>query len=315
MERLEWIALAWHAMLGPAAFRKLIAQFESPSGICQASEEELYACKARLTDRHIEAIHEVPEQIDTIAEQIEALDDECVRVLCSFEDGYPEPFAALTTAPPVLSMAGDWIRSDQPGVAIVGTRSPSIEGAEMAGALAAEFAEHGVTVVSGLARGIDSAGHHGALSAGGRTLAVLGSGIRVIHPRENQSMARAIAQQGGVMSELSPDARPSVRTLMARNRLQSALSNAVIVVESQERGGTMQTAADARKQDRLLFAVDWETDLDTNAGTRKLIRGGAVPIRGPEDVAEAMRLLNDHEPDMPDARDEGEAEDTQLSLF
>jgi DNA processing protein len=314
MNRLEWIALAWHALLGPAGFHKLISTFGSPEDIREASDEELFDCKARLTDKHVAAIREIPEQLDAIAEQVEALEDEWVRVLCSFDEDYPPPLAALPTAPPVLSMAGDWSAEDEPGVAIVGTRTPTVEGAEMAGALAAEFAGHGITVVSGLARGIDTAAHHGALSAGGRTIAVLGSGIQVIHPRENESMARAIAQQGAVISELSPGARPNVRTLMARNRLQSALSNAVIVVESKERGGTMQTAADARKQDRLLFAVDWETAQETNAGTRKLIRRDAVPISGPEDVAEAVRLMRDHMPGAPETLDPDQP-DSQLSLF
>lgn len=317
MERLEWVGLAWHAKLGPAAFNKLLARFGSPGEVIGAGEEELLACKARLSEAHIAAIGEVPEALGGIAEELEALGDEGVRVVCSFEEEYPPTLAELPPAPPVVCISGELREEDvlPGGVAIVGTRSPSVEGMALAEELGAEFARHGVTVVSGLARGIDTAGHRGALRGGGRTVAVLGSGIRVIHPAENRPLAEEISSHGAVVSELSPRARPSVRTLMARNRLQSALSNGVIVVESQERGGSLQTAADARRQGRLLLAVDWPDQRSTAAGTRKLIAEGALAVRGPEDVAEVVRLLREHRPSGVERRRRKEREAGQLGLF
>ncbi len=279
MNRLEWIALAWHGRVGPGAFHRLVERFGSPRAVSEASEEELLGCRVRLKPDDVERIQAAMELAPDIAEEVERLEEDGVRVLCPFDEGYPEPFNALPSPPPVLCLAGEWsTEADQPAVAVVGTRSPTQAGADLARELARAFATAGMTVVSGLARGIDTAAHEGALLGGGRTVAVLGSGIRIIHPHENRELAAAIVKQGGLLSELSPKARPSVRSLMARNRLQSALSNAVIVVESGEPGGALQTADDARRQKRLVYAVDWREERPETAGNRKLLAGGAAAL-------------------------------------
>jgi len=134
-----------------------------------------------------------------------------------------------------------------------------------------------------------------------------------MHPSENRDLALAIARQGALMSELSPRARPSVRSLMARNRLQSALSNAVIVVESGEAGGSLQTAAEARRQGRVLYAVDWPKPKPTAEGTRRLLSEGAVPVRGLDDVSRVVERVRARRPHGSGAEPDREPE--QLSLF
>ena len=283
MNRLEWIALAWHGQVGPGTFHRLVERFGSARAVCEASEEDLLGCRVRLKPEDVERIQAAMDLTPDIGEEIERLEEDGVKVLCPFEEGYPGPLRALRNAPPVLCLAGSWSAEvDTPAVAIVGTRSPTEAGAEFARELARRFAEAGMTVVSGLARGIDTAAHEGALLGGGRTVGVLGSGIGIIHPNENRELAAAIVEHGALMSELSPKARPSVRTLMARNRLQSALSSAVVVVESGEPGGALQTAEDARRQGRLVYAVDWREERPEVAGNRKLLAEGAFAIGAPD---------------------------------
>ncbi len=161
----------------------------------------------------------------------------------------------------------------------------------MARNLAQAFAENNCTVVSGLALGCDTAAHEGALLGGGRTIAVLGCGIRVIHPRENLELARRIAEHGCIISEQPPDARPSVARLMARNRLQAVLARGVIVVQSGLEGGAMSTAAIAVKHRRLLYAVKWQLLADKMLGNEKLFEEGARPVRGVGDVPAVCQAL------------------------
>jgi DNA processing protein len=316
MNRLEWIALAWHGQVGPGAFRGLVKRFGSPRAVSEASEEELLACRVRLKAEDVARIQEAMELAPDIADEVEQLEDEGVRVLCPDDPDYPAPLQALRSPPPVLCLAGEWTAdTDLPAVAIVGTRAPTEVGAECARELARGFARAGMTVVSGLARGIDTAAHEGALLGGGRTVAILGSGIRIIHPSENRELAAAIVERGALLSELSPKARPSVRTLMARNRLQSALSTAVIVVESGEPGGALQTAEDARRQGRLVYAVDWEEARPETAGNRKLLAGGALPVAAAEGVGELVARLRSHRPGEPPRRAKEPDRPQQLSLF
>jgi DNA processing protein len=310
-ERLEWIALAWHARLGPGAFYRLVERFGLPRDVCAAGREALEASRVRLTERQTTAIGEACGFAGDILEEIESLEDEGVQVLCAFEEGYPAPLKDLRTAPPVVTVAGEWrAEQDMPAVALVGTRSPTEEGLALAHDLAVALAEEGLTVVSGLARGIDTAAHQGALEGGGRTVAILGSGLRVLHPPENRELAAQTARRGALLSELPPRARPSVRSLMARNRLQSALSNAVVVVESGDPGGALQTAQDARRQGRVVYAVAWSRDRPQVQGNRRLLAQGALPVQGVADVPEIAARLRAPQPvARPPSRPR------QLSLF
>lgn len=177
-------------------------------------------------------------------------------------------------------------------VAIVGTRACTEYGRRTAAALAAAAVEKGWTVVSGLARGIDAAAHRGALEGGGTTVAVLGSGPDVPYPRNHGRLRTEITASGGaVVTEYAPGAPPLPWRFPPRNRIISGLSEAVIVVESGERGGSLSTAARAVAQARPLFAVPGDVDRVASVGCNRLIRDGAIPVLGPEDLSEALDLL------------------------
>ena len=269
-DKAYWVALATTTGIGPRTFATLVERFGSPLAVFEASEEEL--CEVpRVTAEIAAQLREM--NIDQIESELYALSEENIAVL-TLDDNYPSNLRLLPDAPPVLFVRGAPRDDDARAVAIVGTREASEWGKRVAAQLARGFAERGFTVVSGLARGIDTAAHSGALDGGGRTLAVLGSGIRVIHPKENASLADAIANgRGAVLSEFQPNLPPSGPALMRRDRVISGLARGVIVVEAVRESGSMDTASRARKQGRLVFAVQ-----GGGAGTEELIRTDARAI-------------------------------------
>ncbi len=293
--RLAQIAVMWHGAIGPAGFRRLLGHFSDAPATMAATEDELSVPSLRLDAEQIGAISQLASRLGEVEEQLDQLHGQNIHVICDFESEYPQSLRDIGNPSPVLCIAGRLLPVDEPAVAIVGTRSPSEEGFQMARKLGAALAEQKITVVSGLALGCDTGAHQGALSGGGRTIAVLGSGILVIHPHGNLELAREIAEHGAVISEQPPTAEPSVGRLMARNRLQSGLSRAIIVVESGESGGSMETVKTARRQGRLVCAVDWPQVTAKRTGNRKLLAEGARPISGPEQVAGLVTALYFHE--------------------
>jgi len=310
-QRLAQIAVMWHGAIGPAGFRRLLGHFGDAPAIMAASEDELSVPSLRLNAEQIDAISQLASRFGEVEEQLDQLRDQNIQVICDFESEYPESLRDIGNPSPVLCVAGRLLPVDEPAVAIVGTRSPSKEGFQMARKLGAALAEQNVTVVSGLALGCDTGGHEGALSAGGRTIAVLGSGILVIHPHSNLDLAREIAEHGAVISEQPPTAEPSVGRLMARNRLQSSLSRAIIVVESGESGGAVETAKSARRQGRLVCAVDWPQITAKRIGNRKLLTEGTRPISSPEQIAGLVTAIYFHQ-QQPEREQTGES---QQQLF
>jgi DNA processing protein len=212
--------------------------------------------------------------LETLEAELLSLQEQGIELLTWEDEQFPARLRELPDAPLVLFMRGALAAADERAVAIVGTRAPSTAGQKLAATLGRELAARGLTVVSGLALGTDTAAHLGALeAAGGRTLAVLGSGLGVIHPRENAQLAERIVGRGALVSELHPNTRPRGPQLMARDRIVSGLSRAVIVVEASEESGSLDTAARAKKQGRLVFA------LPGSPGTEQLLAAGACCIR------------------------------------
>ncbi len=288
----------WAGQLGPAGFRRLMGHLGSAMAVLQAPAEELSRSSLGLESDQVQAIGALSELLPSIEEEIEALGEQNVAVVCDFEPNYPPILQRIANPPPVLCIAGQLLPIDDPAIAIVGTRRPTEEGYQMAYELGRAFGEEGVTVVSGLAQGCDTAAHTGALAGGGRTVAVLGSGIAVIHPRENVELARQIAEQGVIISEAPPSAHPTAARLLARNRLQSGLARGVIVVESAQQGGAMQTAKNARRQNRELYAVRWTEAHERRAGNSRLLGEGAQPITGPDQVPAVSEALHLHKQKM-----------------
>ncbi len=203
------------------------------------------------------------------------------------DSAYPPALGAITSPPPL------WIRGTlEPGdalaVAIVGSRRPTPYGLEVAAALAGELAGRGVTIVSGFARGIDTAAHRGALAAGGRTLAVLGSGLDVVYPPENRALAREVERRGALLSQFEPGTRPLAYHFPARNRTIAGLSLGVVVVEATERSGALITAGFAGDLGREVFAVPGRITSETSAGPHRLIQDGAKLIRSWMDVVQEL---------------------------
>ena len=268
MANAHWLALTTVAGIGGVTARKMIERFGAIEAIFEASPEELIEIP-RVTEAMAAQILAAP--IAQLENELLSLNDEGIELLTWDDARFPALLRPLPDAPMVLFMRGALKRSDDKAVAIVGTREPTGAAVELAQAIGRELAAHGLTVISGLALGIDTAGHRGALETG-RTIAVLGSGIRHIHPRENIELAEEIIGRGAILSELHPNTPPKGQNLMARDRIISGLSRAVIVVEASEKSGSLDTASKAIKQGRLVYAVPG------SAGTDRLMAGGAQRI-------------------------------------
>ena len=221
-----------------------------------------------------------------------------VRML---SDGhYPRLLKEIPVPPPILFSKGD---ADDPGprtVAIVGSRKASLAGMAMAMLLARDLADMGFIIVSGLARGVDTAAHRGALEAGGRTLAVLGSGIDTVYPAENNGLAGRIADSGAVLSELPPGSPPIRRNFPQRNRIISGLSLGTVVVEAGEVSGALITAACALEQNRSVFAVPSTPGFARSKGANRLLREGATLVETAHDIADELcpQIESGGRPDM-----------------
>ena len=212
-----------------------------------------------------------------------------IEAVARDDERYPSQLAAIPDPPPVL-----WIRGipDFPplSVAIVGSRAATPHALEVAHRLGEGLAEAGVTVVSGLARGVDSAAHRGALAGNGRTIAILGSGVDVIYPREHAGLAAAILRQGAIVSELAPRTQPDGWHFPRRNRIISGLSLAIVVVEASESSGSLITAACGLEQGRTVMAVPGGVLSGRNRGAHGLIKDGARVVEGVEDVLQELHL-------------------------
>jgi DNA processing protein len=255
--------------IGGVTLRRLLAHFDSLDAILNASEGALRAVPqiGPVTARAIRSA-----SLAQASRLCGALRLDGIDVLTWAEGEYPANLRPLDNAPPLIFVKGRLAPEDREAIALVGTRSPTPRAQVAAAHMAGVLAGRGITVVSGLALGIDRAAHQGALEADGRTLAVLGSGLRAIHPRSNWDLVPLIAAHGALLSELHPDAKPQKTSLVARDRIISGLSRLVIVVESGELGGSMRTAEFARRQGRPLAAVPGSpgTDLLLAAGAMRL---------------------------------------------
>lgn len=212
-----------------------------------------------------------------------------VRRFTMADPRYPAPLLQLAAPPPVLYAWGQWVPEDAAAVAIVGSRACSIQGQMIAEKLAHDLAAHGLTIVSGLARGIDAAAHRGALRAGGRTIAVLGSGLRRLFPREHAALAREISESGAVFSEFPLDMEPFPGNFPRRNRLIAGLSLGTIVVEAAARSGALITATHAAEQGKEVFAVPGPAGAPTSRGAHALLRDGARLVESAEDVLQELQ--------------------------
>lgn len=292
-DRLKyWMALHSVPGLGPVTFRRILRRM---GGVERALEEDDAALAelGGLAPDAIEAVSRARNRLGWAQRALESLCRQGGGVSRPIDPDYPEMLKDLPNPPPLLYQIGQWRAEDRRAAAIVGATKPSARGEEIARGLAARLAKAGVTVVSGYARGVDSAAHLGALHAGGRTVLCLPHGIRQFEPRADWPPVADLLRQAAVLSEQPPDARWETQAALTRNRLIAALSRAVIVVESSPDGGAMNTFSHARALGRHVFAVRFEEPPDSAGGNALCLAHGAAPLERFRDVEGVVKAVAD----------------------
>lgn len=283
-----WLALNRVKGIGPARFRLLLDAFGTAEHAWHADHGALEA--AGLDARSLAALERQRKHIipDAEVERLERLRVGAVRLV---DAGYPRLLREIPLSPPVLYISGTLAPEDDVSLAIVGTRRASVYGRQVTERLATELARQRVTVVSGLARGIDTVAHYAALDAVGRTLAVQGCGPDLVYPPENAKLAGRIVEQGAIITEFPPGTQPEAGNFPARNRLISGLSLGVLVTEAPESSGALITTRFAAEQGRDVFAVPGNITSRASAGANRLIQDGAKLVL---EVADILSELNLH---------------------
>lgn len=253
-----------------------------------ATREHLKSVRG-VGDKVVDTLHAWDRHFD-LEKQERQMEQGKVAFVLQEEETYPALLREIYDPPIGLYWKGDY-RMDRPGVAIVGSRKTSLYGRHTARKLGQVLARSGFCVVSGMARGVDTEAHKGALDVDGKTIAVLGSGLDTIYPAENIDLYREIAATGAVVSEFPFGRRADRQTFPMRNRIVSGMCQAIVVVESDVNGGSMITARFAAEQGRTVFAVPGRIDQATSRGCHQLIREGALLLSRPEDVAEELAYL------------------------
>lgn len=282
-----WIGFNRVRGIGPARLRALLDFFGTLEDAWQASPAALH--EAGLDRRSMANLIQARGELDLNAE-LERLQRAGVTALTWDDPAYPERLLTIDDPPPVLYLKGAFLPADDWCVAMVGTRGASVYGKEAARRIAGDLVAAGVTIVSGMARGIDAVAHRAALDCGGRTIAVLGSGLDVIYPPEHTRLAAEIATHGVLISEYALGSQPEAANFPPRNRIISGLSRGVIVVEAGDRSGALITSDFAAEQGREVFAVPGSIFNRVSQGTNRLIRSGAHPVLSATDVLEQLHL-------------------------
>ena len=283
-----WLGFNYVSGIGPAKVQALLGHFGNLAAAWSASESQLR--DIGFDARALESLREARQTLDLdhYAAQVEASG---AHALTWDNPDYPALLRQIPAAPPVIYVRGRFEPVDQWAVAVVGTRRLSAYGRLTAHDLAGGLARNGITIVSGLARGIDGVAHRAALEAGGRTIAVMGCGIDRVYPPEHRDLAHAIVDgQGAIVTDFPLGTEPSSANFPARNRLISGLSLGVLVIEAGERSGALITTRFALEQDREVFAVPGNINSPVSVGANRLIQQGAKLVMGIEDVLEELNL-------------------------
>jgi DNA processing protein len=288
-DKLPWLALKGIPGVGVVLFQRLLARFGQPAAVFRAGQEELLSVKGVNADLAQDILSF--RAWDRVEAELATLAAAGVEVLLPDDSRFPDRLQQIPYPPAFLFLKGTLLPQDDLALALVGTRSASYYGLKTCRRLAGALAARGLTVVSGLARGIDTAAHQGALENSGRTLAVLGCGLDVVYPPENQKLYEQIPKQGALLSEFPLGAPPEAKNFPIRNRLISGLSLGVVVVEAGLRSGTSITVRYALDQGREVFAVPGPIDSPTSLGPHRLIQDGAKLVQEVEDITQELPAL------------------------
>jgi DNA processing protein len=282
----HWLALTTVLGSRKSLFKTLIEKFRSPERIFQAPLQELTKIEG-VSSEMASAIKTFSDN-DAIHREIDRLREKEIKFAAISEKDYPKNLLQIYDPPPFFYYQGSFREEDTLAVAIVGSRKATTYGVKTAERIGRELALRGFTIVSGMARGIDTAAHRGALQGGGRTIAVLGSGIDVIYPTENKLLFNELIQQGAVLSEFPLSTPPLPKNFPQRNRIISGLSLGVVVVEASTNSGSLITAKLALDQGREVFAVPGSINSLTSQGTNGLIKEGAKLVETVDDIIEEL---------------------------
>jgi DNA processing protein len=282
-----WVGFSLVRGIGAARLRALLDAFEDIEAAWNAPRRALR--DVGLPVQAVDSLLKTRERLD-LDRELGRIDSAGYQVVTWEEPAYPIRLAEIANPPPVVYIWGELRAQDRWAAAVVGTRRTTPYGRAVARDVGSALAANGVTVVSGLARGIDSIAHRAALDVGGRTLAVLGSGLDHIYPPEHRELAAAIAGSGAVLSDYPLGTKPEGGNFPPRNRIISGLALAVVIVEAGEGSGALITADFALEQGREIFAVPGRINSRASRGTNRLIRAGARPMISPDDVLEALNL-------------------------
>ena len=282
-----WVGFSQIPGIGRVRISQLKEHFGSLQDAWKASEGKLK--QAGLDSRSVEALVLLRPKISLDAE-MGKLERYKVKALTCEDTDYPSRLKEIYDYPPVLYLRGKLLLQDEPCLAVVGTRRPTIYGRQVTEEIVTELTQSKIIIVSGLARGIDSIAHRAALDAGGETIAIFASGLDIVYPAENAKLAQAIMEHGALMSEYPPGARPKAERFPMRNRIMSGLSLGVLVVEAGERSGALITAHQAVEQNREVFAIPGSILSPASKGTNRLIQEGAKLVCNCSDILEELNL-------------------------
>jgi DNA processing protein len=282
-----WVAFSGIAGVGRVRIAQLKGHFGSLQDAWQAPEGKLK--QAGLDSRSVHALVTLRPRISVDAE-MEKLESHRVNALVCEDSDYPSRLKEIYDYPPVLYVKGRLPAEDEPCLAIVGTRRPTVYGRQVTEEIVTDLARSGITIISGLARGVDSVAHRAALDASGKTIAVFGSGLDIIYPSENAKLAQAIVEHGALVSEYPLGIKPKAENFPLRNRIMSGLSLGVLVVEAGARSGALITAQQAVEQNREVFAVPGSVLSPASQGTNRLIQEGAKLVRNHTDILQELNL-------------------------
>jgi DNA processing protein len=285
--RRYFVAFSLVKGIGSVRFRCLLDYFGQADIAWNASAEDLH--HAGLSKKIIQNLLEVRSNIsvDKVWERIQDLG---ITIITWDDECYPRRLLEIDQPPPVLYVRGEIHPEDAWSVAVVGTRRVSAYGRQIAEDVAITLARNGITVISGLARGVDAIAHQAAVNVGGRSIAIMGNGVDRIYPPENRKLAEQIISKGALVSDYPPGTPPEASNFPPRNRIISGLSMAVVVIEAGDTSGALITASFAADQGREVFAVPGNITAPQSKGTNRLIYNGAIPLLDPRDILEVLQL-------------------------
>ncbi len=282
-----WVGFNLVKGIGPVRLEKLLQYFGDIQAAWEARSYHLQA--AGLNDNLVKRISEIRNRV-SLDELEQKLHIQGIQVLTWDDPAYPDRLRQIVQSPFVLYIKGQLLAEDAWAVAIVGTRRYSSYGRQVAENITHTLARNGITIISGLARGIDGIAHRTAIDAGGRTIAVLGSGLDILYPPEHRALAEEISKEGALISDYPLGTPPDGSNFPPRNRIISGLSKIIIVIEAGERSGALITATYAAEQGKEVFAVPGKISAPMSKGTNLLIKQGAHPLLDPQDVLDLLNM-------------------------